>query len=116
MNEAEFNEEISRLKIVRRADHYKPRLNQSRPQVKTIKPAATRAPAKAVAERSAPVTVDMTQKESLSPMKFWDVLKVLSSNTIGSRSDVEKFMIAVKQVSHHPVIILLPFSVFVQYC
>jgi len=91
MDEATFQKELAKYKVIRKADHYKIRINTSKNEVKSLK-AGVR---KDVTKTKTTTTTTNTTTTTAATNSFWDLL----ANSITNLSVKEKadFIKALKE-------------------
>lgn len=91
MDEATFQKELAKYKVIRKADHYKIRINTSKNEVKSLK-AGVR---KDVTKTKTTTTTTNTNTTTAATNDFWDLL----ANSITNLSVKEKadFIKALKE-------------------
>jgi hypothetical protein len=91
MDEATFQKELAKYKVIRKADHYKIRINTSKNEVKSLK-AGVR---KDVTKPKTTTTTTNTNTTTAATNDFWDLL----ANSITNLSVKEKadFIKALKE-------------------
>ena len=87
MDDRQFQEEIGKYKIIRRADHYKPRSTGA-----VMKASAT----KDDRSSSAPSSQAKKSADIPEPSDFWAAIRMSMSSTL-SESELNTFMIALRQ-------------------
>lgn len=86
MDDRQFQEELGKYKIVRRADHYKPRSTGA-----VMKTAATRD------DRSIPAPTQAKKSADISePTDFWAAIRITMSSTLND-AELNTFISALRQ-------------------